>query len=471
MSLEEAQQTAPGDRPKATIFISYSRRDLAFADRIDAALKARGFHTLIDRSEIYALEDWWKRIEGLIAQADTVVFILSPDAIASDVCQSEVRFAASLNKRLAPIVFRRVEDKAVPPELARLNFIFFDDPALFDASLDRLAEALETDIDWVRKHTEFGELARRWASAGRPGPRGLLLRPPVLDEAERWIASRPHNGPMPTEATQSFITVSRQAHTRRRNIVSGSLAAGLFVALSLAGLAAWQWRAAAIQRARAEDTLYLAMGWAKAHVMQVGALTILAKTSDSAALPTLIKTMAKNFLELSANLANALEKYSGDSPRIRQGQAAILSDFADVLIKSGDAKRALAEASRARDILKPLTEADPGDATALGLLAESETRIGDARIVQGRRSEAVDSYRGALSIYRRLASRDPAKPEWSVGTALCLLTLARLDSDPQADLTEALAVVRQLDAAGRLPAEYKPLVGVIESSLAQTKSR
>src|SRR5581483_5001967 len=92
MSLEEAQQTAPGDRPKATIFISYSRRDLAFADRIDAALKARGFHTLIDRSEIYALEDWWKRIEGLIAQADTVVFILSPDAVASDVCQSEVRF-------------------------------------------------------------------------------------------------------------------------------------------------------------------------------------------------------------------------------------------------------------------------------------------------------------------------------------------------------------------------------------------
>src|SRR5579884_3349344 len=139
MSPVETEPTAGKDPARAKIFISYSRCDLQFADRIDAALKARGFDTLIDRSEIYALEDWWKRIEALIGQADTVVFILSPDAVASDVCQSEVRFAASLNKRLAPIVFRRVEDKAVPPELARLNFIFFDDPALFDASLDRLA--------------------------------------------------------------------------------------------------------------------------------------------------------------------------------------------------------------------------------------------------------------------------------------------------------------------------------------------
>jgi len=228
------------EQSKAKVFISYSRRDLQFADSVDAALKARGFDTLIDRTEIYALEDWWKRVEALISQADTIVFILSPDAVASEICQSEVRFAASLNKRLAPIVWRRVDDKAVPSELARLNFIFFDGPEPFEASLDRLAEALETDIEWVRKHTEFGEHARRWMIAGRPGPRGLLLRPPALDEAERWIASRPHNAPLPTEAAQAFITMSRQAHTRRRNIFSGGLAAGLFVALGLAGLAYWQ---------------------------------------------------------------------------------------------------------------------------------------------------------------------------------------------------------------------------------------
>ena len=100
-------------QPKAKIFISYSRKDMAFADRSNAALKARSFEPLIDRTEIYAFEDWWKRIQSLIGQADTVVFVLSPDAVASEVALKEVTHAASLNKRFAPIVCRRVEDSAV----------------------------------------------------------------------------------------------------------------------------------------------------------------------------------------------------------------------------------------------------------------------------------------------------------------------------------------------------------------------
>jgi len=44
--------------PEAKVFISYSRKDMAFADRLEAALKARGFQPLIDRDEIYAFEDW-----------------------------------------------------------------------------------------------------------------------------------------------------------------------------------------------------------------------------------------------------------------------------------------------------------------------------------------------------------------------------------------------------------------------------
>jgi hypothetical protein len=150
---------------------------MAFADRLETALKARGFEPLIDRTEIYAFEDRWKRIEALIGKADTVVFVLSPDAVASEVALKEVAHAASLNKRFAPIVCRRVEDRAIPDALRRLNFIFFDDPVRFDVAADQLAEALQTDIVWVRQHTEFGEAARRWAAAGRPG--SLLLRSPV----------------------------------------------------------------------------------------------------------------------------------------------------------------------------------------------------------------------------------------------------------------------------------------------------
>ena len=188
------------DQPKPRVFISYSRKDIAFADQLEAALKARGFEPLIDRTEIYAFEEWWKRIEALVARADTVVFVLSPDAVASDIALREVAFAASLNKRFAPIVYRRVDDKQVPEALAKLNFIFFDDAAQFERSADQLAEALNTDIGWIRQHTEFSEQARRWAAASEPS--GLLLRSPVLEQAERWIASRPSGAPAPTAETQ-----------------------------------------------------------------------------------------------------------------------------------------------------------------------------------------------------------------------------------------------------------------------------
>ena len=104
----DIEQTTADPAHKAKIFISYSRKDMAFADRLDAALKALGFEPLIDREEIYAFEDWWKRLQALIARADTVVFVLSPDSVTSREALREVEYAASLNKRFAPIVCRRV---------------------------------------------------------------------------------------------------------------------------------------------------------------------------------------------------------------------------------------------------------------------------------------------------------------------------------------------------------------------------
>jgi hypothetical protein len=45
-----AVETAPeSDPPRARVFISYSCKGMAFADRLDAALKGRGFEPLINQ--------------------------------------------------------------------------------------------------------------------------------------------------------------------------------------------------------------------------------------------------------------------------------------------------------------------------------------------------------------------------------------------------------------------------------------
>lgn len=199
---------------RTRVFISYSRKDMAFADQLESALNGRGFEVMIDRQEIYAFENWWHRIQTLIARSDTIVFVLSPDSIKSDVALMEVAHAASLNKRFAPILFRPVEDRAVPEALRRLNFIFFDDPSLFDASARKLVDALQTDIGWIRRHTEYGQRALEWTENEQAA--ALLLRPPLLDQAETWLALRPTGAPPPTAETERYLVESRRADTESR---------------------------------------------------------------------------------------------------------------------------------------------------------------------------------------------------------------------------------------------------------------
>jgi WD40 repeat protein len=238
---------APSSGRKLSVFISYSREDLEFVNRLEPALKDRGFEPTIDRRDISAFEDWWKRIKTLIERADTIVYVVSPDSVRSKVALEEIAYAASLNKRFAPIVWRRVRPPdTVPEALAKLHFIFFDEPTQFETKADELAEGLVTNLGWIRQHTEFGEAERRWSNANRAN--GLLLRSPALEAAEHWIASRPANAPAPTQETQAFIRLSRQAATRRRNTLTASLAAGFFLALGLAGLAFWQRTLALEQR-------------------------------------------------------------------------------------------------------------------------------------------------------------------------------------------------------------------------------
>jgi len=229
---------------KLNIFISYSRSDLAFVDRLQVALAAYGIQAFVDRQQIEKGEAWWARIRQLIIEADTIVFVLSPGSVTSPVCRDEVTFADKLNKRFVPIVARELEGHDVPAELARLNYIFFiPNPAAgasgnFEEAVGGLCRALEIDIPWIREHTRLGALAERWEARNRPAD--LLLRGAELNAAETWLTTRPSKAPDPTDAHRALITVSRRAATRRqRNVVAVSLAAVL-VAASLAGLALWQ---------------------------------------------------------------------------------------------------------------------------------------------------------------------------------------------------------------------------------------
>ena len=189
----EPPRAAADASPKLKVFVSYSRRDLAFVEPLVAALELAGFEAYLDRKDIAAAEEWQARLGNLILAADTIVFVLSPDSIASRICAWEVAEAERLSKRIVPVVHRAIDADATPAGLKRLNYIFSIEDGQFDAALKQLTGALKTDLAWIREHTRVGEAAARWEARGRP--EALLWRGNELSDVKIWMARRPRDAP------------------------------------------------------------------------------------------------------------------------------------------------------------------------------------------------------------------------------------------------------------------------------------
>ena len=218
IAVRDAGGPTSSDKGKLRVFISYSRDDLKFADQLDAALNACGFECLVDRHGISGGEDWKRRLGNLISEADTVVFVLSPNSARSEICDWEVEEAARLNKRVLPVNCRPLEGASPPPRLRDLNYIFlYEEPKVlgsgFGAGLASLITALNTDFDWLREHTRYLQRAIEWDTGGRPANR-LLSGNDIL-EAKVWAAARPKSAPEPTALQLDFIRASEEeAETR-----------------------------------------------------------------------------------------------------------------------------------------------------------------------------------------------------------------------------------------------------------------
>lgn len=242
---------------KLKVFISYSRQDMAFVDRLQTALAERGIEAFVDRDHIEKSEDWWARLTQLITDSDTIVFALSPDSVSSKVCADEVAFGERLNKRFVPIVARDLVGQNVPSALARLNYVWFianpqgKETGDFDDALAGLVRALETDIPWIREHTRLGALAERWEVRSRPSD--LLLRGAELATAETWLTTRPEKAPDPTDAHRAFVTISRQTATRKQRWWVGGTTVVAMGAIGVASFALIQRTEAVNQRSFAVE--------------------------------------------------------------------------------------------------------------------------------------------------------------------------------------------------------------------------
>ncbi len=180
---DTAEMPAPGAAPttpasagaaRLRVFISYSRDDTAFANELEGGLRLLGYDVFIDR-HLSGGEAWKQSLANHIAQADTIVFVLSPSSVDSEMCQWEVDQATASSKRILPVVIADVSGLSVPQRLRDLNYIFFTPPNSFVGKLAALRDALDKNLDWIREHTRYLDLATRWAAAADSSRRSALM--------------------------------------------------------------------------------------------------------------------------------------------------------------------------------------------------------------------------------------------------------------------------------------------------------
>ncbi|MEM9217491.1 MAG: TIR domain-containing protein [Cyanobacteria bacterium P01_F01_bin.150] len=189
------------------VFISYCRRDKAFVRALCHALQTNGHQLWVDWEGIQASEPWREEISKGIRNAKRMVYILSPDTVASIYCDWEVDQAFQLQKKLIPILCRDVDISSVRQDVSDLQFISFCGEDDFPTALKKLEGAITADLDYDRTFARLAQRAQEWQKRDRQDG---WLRGAELEEAELWLASSTDKTPPPSQLQRDYILASRQ---------------------------------------------------------------------------------------------------------------------------------------------------------------------------------------------------------------------------------------------------------------------
>ena len=238
----------------AKLFVSYSRKDSVVARKLILSFKDTGQDVWVDWEDIPPAVDWLEQIFRGIEGSDAFIFLISPDSVASEVCNVEVGRAAQNNKRIIPVVVRDVDPKITSEIIRKLNWTFIREPDNFEDGLAKVKTAIELDLPWVEEHNRLQLRALEWHRKKEPS---LLLRGKDLRNARSMVMTAAKKDPAPTNLQQLYIHHSNQDE-RRRNLFWFATAAAVIALASLTYFAFFQRNLAIMNEALAKQNEIIA---------------------------------------------------------------------------------------------------------------------------------------------------------------------------------------------------------------------
>lgn len=87
----------------AHVFLSYSRKDAEYVDRIARQLEGAAFKTWVDRRGIAGGEQWRREIVAAIQAAEAMLLFLSPHSARSQNVRKELDLAETAKIKILPV--------------------------------------------------------------------------------------------------------------------------------------------------------------------------------------------------------------------------------------------------------------------------------------------------------------------------------------------------------------------------------
>lgn len=131
------------------VFVSSYYSDRALARRVIDALKQSGFEVWDPEREIFPGDNWAARVAEALEKSDTMVVLLTPNALASGIVQHDISYALSnedFDGRLIPVFVGSREsfpEDSVPWIVRRLKTVSLPEHSQAEKDLQQIAQALK----------------------------------------------------------------------------------------------------------------------------------------------------------------------------------------------------------------------------------------------------------------------------------------------------------------------------------------
>ncbi|MBT9312740.1 toll/interleukin-1 receptor domain-containing protein [Leptothoe kymatousa] len=192
------------------VFLAYAQADAAVMHTIRHSLQRQALTVWTNQTDIATGDAFKRAVARGIEEADTLVYLLSPDSLKSQYCQQELDYAIALNKRIVPVLVRPLPGAVPHGPLGELQYIDLTDnvaPADYGSDESALIKALKQDAVYYDQHKTLLTKALKWKRQ-QHNP-SILLRGYDLRQGEAWLKTalgRPAHGA--TQYHQAFIQAS-----------------------------------------------------------------------------------------------------------------------------------------------------------------------------------------------------------------------------------------------------------------------